>query len=269
MAKKEQRKEKKKEEASERLPAKSVYSVIQREGEQELGRPAASLWWSVLIAGISISTSVLVEGVLHGVLPDADWRELVESLGYSIGFLIVILGRQQLFTENTITPVLTIMARFSMTCLRSILRLWTIVLVANLAGTMGAALFADLAGLVSPEQLENMRAVSRAAVTGKSPGEVFLSAIPAGFYIAALVWMLPSSKGFEVWVIMMITWIIAVGDFAHVIVGSAEAFLLLVGGEVGTVAVFGGYLLPALLGNIIGGTALFSALAYAQVREEI
>lgn len=269
MAQKKKQKEKRKEADSERLPARSVYSVIQREGEQELARPATSLWWSGLVAGISISTSVLVEGALHAALPDAGWRELVQGLGYSVGFLIVILGRQQLFTENTVTPVLTIMAKTTMANLRSILRLWAIVLAANLAGTMIAALFADLAGLVSAEQLENMRAVSRAAVTGKAPAEVFLSAIPAGFFIATLVWMLPSSKGFEIWVIVIVTWVIAIGGFAHVIVGSAEAFLLLVGGELGILAAFGGYLLPALFGNIIGGTALFSVLAYAQVREEI
>lgn len=261
--------DKREEAASKRLPAKSVYSIIQREGEQELGRPAASLWWSGLVAGISISTSVLVEGILHAELPDADWSSLVQSLGYSIGFLIVILGRQQLFTENTITPVLPIMARFSMANLRSMLKLWAIVLGANLVGTMAAALFVDLVALVSPEQLESMRAVAREGVTGKPPGEFFLRAIPAGFYIAALVWMLPSSKGFEIWVIMLITWIIAAGDFAHVIVGSSEAFLLLVNGELGVLGAFGGYLLPVLLGNIIGGTALFSALAYAQVRDEI
>ena len=261
--------DKKEEAASERLPAKSVYSIIQREGEQELSRPAASLWWSGLVAGISISTSVLVEGILHAELPSAEWSGLVQGFGYSIGFLIVILGRQQLFTENTITPVLPIMARFSMANLRSMLKLWAIVLGANLVGTMAAALFVDLVALVSPEQLESMRAVSREAVTGKPPGEFFLRAIPAGFFIATLVWMLPSSKGFEVWVIVLITWIIAAGGFAHVIVGSAEAFLLLINGELGILSVFGGYLLPVLLGNIIGGTALFSALAYAQVREEI
>lgn len=261
--------DKEKEADSERLAAKTVYGIIQREGEEELRRPAASLWWSGLIAGIAISSSVLVEGVLHAHLPDADWRPLVECLGYSLGFLIVILGRLQLFTENTITPVLTIMARFSTNCLRSILKLWGIVLLANLAGTMLAALFADVAAFASAELLESMRDVSREAVIGKTSGEVFLRAIPAGFFIAALVWMLPSSKGFEIWVIVLMTWIIAVSDFAHVIVGSAEAFLLLLGGELGVAGAFGGYIFPALAGNIIGGTALFSLLAYAQVREEI
>jgi formate/nitrite transporter FocA (FNT family) len=65
------------------------------------------------------------------------------------------------------------------------------------------------------------------------------------------------------------TYLIAIGGFAHVIVGSAEAFLLLLDGQVGVLRAFAGYLLPALVGNIIGGTALFSLLAYAQVREEI
>ena len=252
-----------------RLKAVSVYEIIQREGLGELARGFPALWWSGLAAGIAIGFSVVAEALLASHLPPTSWRPLVENFGYSVGFLIVILGRQQLFTENTITPVLPIMARFSIESLRSMLKLWAIVLVANLAGTMIAVVFADLGALLSAEQLESMRAVSREAVAGKAAGNVFLSAIPAGFYIAALVWMLPSSKGFEFWVILMVTWIIAIGDFAHVIVGSAEAFLLLVNGELGIVAAFGGYLLPALAGNIIGGTALFSALAYAQVREEI
>lgn len=261
--------DKSKEENSERLQAKSVYSVIQREGEKELDRPAASLWWSGLIAGISISSSLLAEGILHHELPDSPAKPMLESLGYCTGFLIVILGRLQLFTENTITPVLTLMARFSPSTLRSIAELWAIVLMANLAGTMIAVVFADLAGLASAEHLDAMRSVAREAILSKPPGDVFLKGIPAGFYIAALVWMLPSSKGFEIWVILVLTYLIAIGDFAHVIVGSSEVFLLLIRGELSLAGAFGGYLGPALCGNIIGGTALFSLLTYAQVREEI
>ena len=171
-------------------------------------------------------------------------------------------------TENAITPVLPIMANFSTRSLVVMLRLWAVVLAANLAGTFTAVVFIKVAGGATQEQLTALLEISRHAILSKSALETLLLAIPAGFYVAVMVWMLPSSKGFEIWVIIM-TYLIAIGGFAHVIVGSAEAFLLLLDGQVGVLRAFAGYLLPALVGNIIGGTALFSLLAYAQVREEI
>lgn len=254
---------------SERLPPKTVYEVIQREGEKELARPASSLWWSGFVAGIAISASVVAQGILHDVLPAGGWRLPLESFGYCVGFMIVILGRLQLFTEDTITPVLPIMAGFSGESLLRMLRLWSIVLAANLCGTLTAALFADVVRFASENQLAAFYAVSESAVIGKSALDVFVQAIPAGFFVAALVWMLPSSKGFEIWVILIMTYLIAIGGFAHVIVGSMEVFLLLLDGRIGPAYAFGGYIVPALAGNIVGGTGLFSLLAYAQVREEI
>jgi formate/nitrite transporter FocA (FNT family) len=260
---------KKKEAESERLEAKTVYEVIQREGEKEMRRPVNSLWWSGFAAGLAISSSVVAEGMLRTAIPDGGWRLPLESFGYCVGFLIVILGRLQLFTENTITPVLPIMADYSGRSLIVMLRLWAIVLTANFAGTFTAAAFAQFVGFATAEQLTAFHEISRHAILPGTPVQTLLLAIPAGFYVAALVWMLPSSKGFEIWVIIIMTYLIAIGGFAHVVVGSFEAFLLMLDGEVGFVHAFGGYLLPALAGNIIGGTALFSLLAYAQVREEI
>ena len=257
------------ENGSERLQAKTVYAVIQREGEKELNRPMKSLWWSGIIAGIAISTSVVTQGILRSELPASDARWLLENLGYSVGFVIVILGRMQLFTENTITPVLPIMADYSHRALGKMAGLWGVVLLANLIGTLVWALFADAIAFGTDAQLTGMLEIARHSVVGRSGLDVMLLAIPAGFYVAAIVWLLPSSKGFELWIIVILTWLIAIGDFAHVIVGSAEAFLLLIAGEIGVGHAFAGFLLPALAGNVIGGTVLFSMLAYGQVREEL
>ena len=101
-----------------------------------------------------------------------------------------------------------------------------------------------------------------------SPADALLYGIPAGFYIAAIVWMLPSARGSEVFVIMIFTYLIATGGFTHVIAGSTEAFLLLLDGRIG-VADAASLILPALAGNVIGGTGLFALLAYGQVRDEI
>ena len=133
-------------------------------------------------------------------------------------------------TENTITPVLPIMANFSTCSLVVMLRLWAVVLTASLAGTFAAAVFIKVAGGATQEQLTALSEISRHAILSKSALETLALAIPAGFYVAVMVWMLPSSKGFEVWVIIIMTYLIAIGGFAHVIVGSAEAFLLLLDG---------------------------------------
>jgi len=76
-------------------------------------RPITSLWWSGVAAGLSISFSLLAQALLQAHLPDTSWRPLLTSLGYPVGFLIVVLARQQLFTENTITPVLPLAAKFT------------------------------------------------------------------------------------------------------------------------------------------------------------
>ena len=200
---------------SERLQAKTVYEIIRREGEKEMRRPANSLWWSGFAAGLAINSSFVAQGMLHAVLPEGGWRLPLESFGYSVGFLIVILGRLQLFTENTITPVLPIMAEFSAASLIKMLRLWAVVLAANLAGTFTVALFAKFVGFATAEQLTAFYGISRHAILSGNAFATLLLAIPAGFYVAALVWMLPSSKGFEVWIIIIMTYLIAIGGFVY------------------------------------------------------
>jgi formate/nitrite transporter FocA (FNT family) len=102
-----------------------------------------------------------------------------------------------------------------------------------------------------------------------SPSEALFRGIPAGFLIAAIVWMLPSSKGFEVWIIILFTWLIAAGGFTHVIVGSNEIFLMMLNQELSVLDGFLHHLGPTLVGNILGGTGLFAMMAYGQIREEM
>lgn len=255
-------------EEHQRLKAPVVYEIIRQEGLEEMGRPLPSLWWSGVAAGIAISTSVYCEAFIRSHLPDTDWRPLIENFGYCVGFVIVILGGFQLFTEQTVTAVLPVLAkptRENMVCTAS---LWTIVFAANLAGTFFAALLALLIGQVDPPQLEAALDVSR-HFADKKPLAIFLLGMPAGFFIAALVWMLPTSKGNEFWLIVLLTYMIALGDLTHVVAGSTEVFLLLLVGEENLVNAFFGIIFPALFGNILGGTVLFSLIAYAQVREEM
>lgn len=251
------------------LTALTIYSVILREGEEELKRPVTSLWWSGVAAGVGISTSVLTEGVIRTHLgSDHPYLTLIESLGYSFGFVLVIMCRLQLFTENTITVVLPVLAQTGRDRLYCTARLWGVVLTANLFGTFLTAAISVHGGIIPADVLAAIMEISR-HVSELTPTEAFLRAIPAGFLIAALVWMLPSAKGSEVWVIVMFTWLIAAGGFTHVIAGSNEIFNLVVSGEMPISTALLYHIAPVLIGNILGGTGLFAMLAHGQVRQEM
>lgn len=250
------------------LRAPVIYEVVRHRGDEEMARPAISLWWSGVAAGLSISFCLLGQSILQLNLPQETWTPLVSSLGYAIGFLMVVLGRQQLFTETTITAVLPVMADFSLANLGRMLRMWAIVWLANTAGTLGAALFCSLTPVIEPELLATMVDVSGRMIENGWI-EMFFKAISAGFLIAAMVWLMPSAEAAQFWVIALITSLIAAGGFVHIVAGSVEAFLLVLSGNLGVGRMLLDFTLPTLLGNIVGGTVLFALLSHAQVMKEI
>ena len=253
----------------ENVPSSVIFEAIRREGEHELSRGFGALWWSGVAAGLAISASVLCKGFLESILPQAEWTAGISNLGYTVGFLIVILGRMQLFTENTITPILPLLLTPTRARLYKTARLWGIVLIANLVGCAAAALVLVHGHMVPDARFEGIVSVSRHYAEATAL-EHFTWGVPAGFIIAALVWILPrmESAG-EVLMIVILTYMIGLGGMSHVVAGATELFILVARGELGlAAAVFGG-ILPALAGNVLGGTGIFAALTYAQVREEL
>jgi formate/nitrite transporter FocA (FNT family) len=248
--------------------AKVVHEVVRLQGDEDLGRPVLSLAFSGLAAGAAISASFMTEGYLKARLPDAEWTELVVALGYPVGFVIVILGNLQLFTESTVTAVLPLATHPTARNLRRLLRLWTVVFAANMAGTFLAAMAIAGQVIVNAEQLAGIIEVSKAVFT-YGPFTTALMAMPAGFLVASIAWILPNARGSEFWVIVLITYVIAIGGFSHVVAGAGEAWLLMLTGQTSFAVTVGGFILPALAGNIIGGTGLFAVLAHGQVHYEI
>lgn len=245
-----------------------VYEIIRVQGEAELRRPVSSLWWSGMAAGISIGFSFLTEAALASHLPASEWTPIVSKLGYAVGFLIVILGHQQLFTENVLTAVLPVMARMNLSWFTKMLRLWGIVLAANIAGSFVFALAIVWLPIVSPDLGPALANIVN-AVMSHSPGEIFAKGIGAGWLIAALVWIIAATEGVEFLIILLLTYLIAFFGFAHIVAGSVEAAYGVLTGLISFNKAFFVFFLPALAGNVFGGTVLFSLLSYAQVREEI
>jgi formate/nitrite transporter FocA (FNT family) len=252
--------------SSPRAPV--IYEVVRRLGDEEMERPITSLWWSGVSAGLSISFSLLAQAILEMHLPDTPWRLLIAGFGYCVGFLMVILGRQQLFTESTITAVLPVLSKVSWQSIWGMARIWLIVLIANLTGTLFAAMFCTFTPVLPADLLAGMLKIS-SALLSLGWWNMAFRGVTSGFLIAAMVWMIPSAENAKFFVITLMTYLIAIGGFTHIVAGSMEAHMLVLNGEWEWWQMLGQFLLPVLLGNMIGGTALFALISYAQVMEEI
>lgn len=256
--------EKRQVEERKAIGAHVVYETIRREGEEELQRPAAALAWSALAAGLSMGFSLMTEALLMARLPDEPWRPLIAKTGYCVGFLIVVLGRQQLFTENTLTVVLPLLLKKDLSTLWRVLRLWGLVLAANLTGTLLFGLVLAKVDLFDAHTLQSLTAIGTAHL-GSSFGIVLVRAIFAGWLIALMVWLLPAAESARVGIIIIVTYLVGISGFNHIIAGSTTMFYLICSGLISWGTYITQFFLPTLLGNVIGGLSLVAALGHAQV----
>jgi formate/nitrite transporter FocA (FNT family) len=256
--------EKKQVEERVAITAHVVYEAIRLEGDEELHRPAAALAWSALAAGLAMGFSFIAEALLTSHLPDQPWRPLISRFGYSIGFLIVVLGRQQLFTENTLTAVLPLLLRTNWDGFIRVVRLWSVVLCANLGGTLLFALCVARIHIFDASVTQTLMDIGVGHL-GSSFGIVFVRAIFAGWLIALMVWLLPAAETARVSIVIIITYLIGLAGFSHIIAGSTTMFYLVFMKTISWGTYFGNFFLPTLLGNILGGVSLVAALGHAQV----
>jgi formate/nitrite transporter FocA (FNT family) len=245
-----------------------IHETIRAEGEAELNRTKTALVLSAFAAGLSMGFSLVVQGVLQSSLPDAPWRPLISSFGYTTGFLIVVLGRQQLFTENTLTPILPLLHNRDRKTLIKVARLWSLVLAANIAATwIFAAALAHFSIFDAGVQNAFVE-ISLHAVRG-SFGAVVLKSVFAGWLIALMVWILPAVGSARPFIIIIITYVVAIAGFSHLIAGSVDAFYAVEAGKASFADYALRFFLPTLLGNVIGGVALVAGLNYGQVAPQL
>lgn len=245
-----------------------IHEIVRAEGEEALSRTASALLWSGLAAGLSMGFSFLVEALIASRLPDTPVRHLFESFGYCIGFLIVILGRQQLFTESTLTVVLPVLTRRTAGAAAALLRLWGIVLAANIAGTWVFAWLLTAPGVFRPEVVSALATLARAPTEGTF-AVTLVRAVFAGWLVATMVWLLPSARYARFFVVVLITFVVALGGLAHIIAGSVEAGYAVLTGASTMGAYAWRFLVPTLLGNTLGGVAFVALLNHAAVAPEI
>ncbi|SUX66453.1 Inner membrane protein yfdC [Citrobacter amalonaticus] len=178
----------------DRLPSRAmaIHEHIRQDGEKELERDAMALLWSAIAAGLSMGASLLAKGIFHVELEGVPGSFLLENLGYTFGFIIVIMARQQLFTENTVTAVLPVMQNPTLSNAGLLMRLWGIVLLGNVLGTGVAAWAFEYMPIFNEETRDAFVKIGM-DVMKNSPTEMFANAIISGWLIATMVWMFPAA----------------------------------------------------------------------------
>lgn len=243
-----------------------IFERVLASAQEELETSLGLLFWSGLAAGLAVGLSLLARAALTAAAPSHS--ELVGDLIYPVGFIFVILGRYQLFTENTLTPMSLVLMRLA--SWRDLFRVWGIVLLANL---IGAALFALLLSQTAIFDL-GAAAVARSFgehLIGATWGAAFWKGVMAGWLIAGVVWLIhaPRDALARIVLIWLLTFVQVSAQLFHSIVGSVEVLYLVFLGGSSIWAYLWHFLIPVVLGNTLGGVIFVAVLNYMQFEGKI
>lgn len=241
--------------------AGEILETVVEDGRKELDRASAGLAFSGFAAGLNISFGAVAMAVVGAMTGGIG---LAAMLVYPIGFLIVVIGRAQLFTENTVTPVVVVLSNGSR--LMNMLRLWVVILGFNLLGAAAFASTAYYAEILNPEALGLIfEEVSTKIEYGFFT--IAAKAVFGGWIVALIAWMVASSRDTisQVFFIYGLAFLIPAAGLPHCVAGSSEVFMGVFAGEF-TWGEYGwDFLLPTTLGNIVGGVFTVTLLNYGQV----
>jgi formate/nitrite transporter FocA (FNT family) len=226
--------------------------------------PPRALAFSGVAGGMTMGLTGLSVAIVQSMLGPGRIQEFLAHLVYPIGFIAVIIGRAQLFTENTLYPVIIVLDERRR--LLSVLRLWAIVFAFNILGALLFSLLAVHVPSLMPAYREALINLGLAAL-GNSTGYIFWSAVIGGWLIALVAWMVSASHWTisQIVIVWLLTFIVGIGHFAHCVATSGEILAAVVGTSV-PVGVYLHWLLFATLGNIVGGVTIVSLLNYGQVK---
>jgi formate/nitrite transporter FocA (FNT family) len=247
-----------------RLTAAEIFAVAVQTGEDELKRSSAGLALSGLAAGLGMGLTGLGSAtILVATGSTSPSAELLAALLYPLGFIVVILGRAQLFTENTLFPVILALDRRRH--VRNTLRLWAVVFVANVVGALLFAVLAMKTSALNPELGSALSSLGHRTTEG-SFGHIFWAGVIGGWIIALMAWLVSAARFTlgQIMLVYIMTFVVGAAHLAHCIAGSGEALSAVLAGQASS----GGYLLwllGATLGNTVGGVLMVSLLNYGQV----
>lgn len=246
----------------ERPSAEEIYRQVARNAKAELKRSNTSLAISGFTGGTFMGLSALGVGIVLGVLGNSPKTYLLSRMLYPLGFIVVILGRSQLFTENTLYPVALVLAEKKQ--FWNTLRLWAIVLPSNIAGALAFAALISLTHAVPPHIVQAI--VQLGVEAARMPlSTVFWSGVIGGWIIATAAWMVSGSHSISgsILVIWLLTFVVGAGNFAHCIASSGEILSSVLTHQVSALQYLA-WLGAAVGGNVCGGVLMVTLLEYGQ-----
>jgi formate/nitrite transporter FocA (FNT family) len=252
----------------ERPSAQDIYEQVANNARQELGRSSISLAISGLAGGIFMGLSAMGNAIAIALLTPAGAAPtatalFVAKMFYPLGFIVVILGRSQLFTENTLYPVALVLAEKNH--FWNTMRLWAVVLPFNVLGALAFAALASLTNALPPSVVQSLGQLGLEAAHHPA-ATIFWSGVMGGWIIATVAWLVSGSHSItgSVMIIWMLAFVVGLGGFAHCIAASGEVFAAILTGRAPWIA-FPTWFLPAVAGNVCGGVGMVTLLEYGQV----
>lgn len=242
-----------------------IFHRLVATADEEFSRSNRLLFWSGLAAGLSIGLSFVACAAIGAQLSGSGGM-LVANVLYPIGFLFIVLGRYQLFTENTLTPVTLVLTRIA--SIPRLLRIWGVVLAANVLGASICAFVLANTGVFSAEAMEVARGFGEHALK-ISWGDLFWKGVFAGWLVATMVWLTHAvrSSVARLFIVFVVMYIVPSAELYHCIIGAAEVLYLVFQGLATLPAAVFDFFLPVLLGNTVGGVLLVAILNYSQTRD--
>jgi formate/nitrite transporter FocA (FNT family) len=247
-----------------RLTAAEILQAAMENARDELRRSGQKLAFSGIAGGLTMGLTGLGMASIRALLGPGSTQHIAPYLLYPIGFVAVIIGRAQLFTENTLYPVVLVLDERRH--LLSTLRLWGIVFASNVLGAFIFALLAGKTSALRPDILSQLIHLGQETSTG-SFAHFFWSGVIGGWLIALVAWTVTASHWTigQLAIVYLLTFVVGIGRFAHCIAGSGEVLSAVVAGTV-PLADYCAWLIAATAGNICGGVLIVSLLNYGQVK---
>jgi len=249
-----------------RLSAAEIFERVEAGAEEELARPLHNLAISAVSAGLAMGLSGLGVALLLHLLGTDRVGSTVAYLAYPLGFLIVIIGRQQLFTENTLFPVALVLEQRRH--LGKTARLWAVVLIGNVLGTLLFAVLATQTPALTPAIASEIATLG-VENGGKGFATVFWTGVIGGWLIALVAWLVTASTDTigQVVIIVLVTYVVGVGHFAHSVAGSGEVLIAVLAGDL-PLSSYLTWLPAAVLGNATGGVLIVALFNYGQIHKD-
>lgn len=240
-----------------------IFQRIVATADEEFVRSNRLLFFSGLAAGLSIGLSFVARSALTAAVP-GDTSGLIGGILYPVGFLLIVLGRYQLFTENTLTPVTLVLTKIA--SVPQLVRLWSVVLAANVAGAAAVAFLLANTGVLDPDTMETARAIAGHALDVPA-GDLFWKGVIAGWLVASMVWLNHAARDTtsRFFIVFAIMYLVPAADLFHCIIGACEVLFLVFQGaaSLGEASAFFG---AVVAGNTVGGVLLVALLNYSQTR---